>query len=169
MELFDEMSEPGAVRSREALPVAVLALAAATRTAASVRCPIDPEGLTLPSRNGWVTLHASRPDGPRSDRVAIIVERARSERVASIRLLAYGLTAREREIAALVVAGMSTRDIAARLFISPHTVQTISRASSRRRAPAPAESLSHASSSPNICRASKMGCRSTRTVRLPTR
>lgn len=120
---MDELFAPGAVRSRETLPVAVLALAAATRSRSGVRRHTDAEGLTLPSRNGWVTLHASLPDGTRSDRVAIIVERARSERVAAVRLLAYGLTAREREIAALLVAGMSTRDIVARLFISPHTVQ----------------------------------------------
>jgi DNA-binding CsgD family transcriptional regulator len=36
---------------------------------------------------------------------------------------AYGLTAREREVAAEVIAGHSTSDIAGRLFISSNTVQ----------------------------------------------
>jgi DNA-binding CsgD family transcriptional regulator len=36
---------------------------------------------------------------------------------------AYGLTAREREVSAEVIAGHSTSDIAGRLFISSNTVQ----------------------------------------------
>ena len=36
---------------------------------------------------------------------------------------AYGLTAREREVTRLVAEGLSTDAIAARLFLSPWTVQ----------------------------------------------
>jgi DNA-binding CsgD family transcriptional regulator len=39
------------------------------------------------------------------------------------RLAAHALTAREREIAVLVLRGRSTREISAALFLSPHTVQ----------------------------------------------
>jgi DNA-binding CsgD family transcriptional regulator len=37
--------------------------------------------------------------------------------------MAYGLTAREREICSSVIAGHSTADISNRLFISSNTVQ----------------------------------------------
>ena len=36
---------------------------------------------------------------------------------------AWGLTRREREVARLVIDGLSTEDIAAALFISVHTVR----------------------------------------------
>jgi DNA-binding CsgD family transcriptional regulator len=52
--------------------------------------------------------------------------RARSVTLPSIAPLisaAYGFTARERELIELVLQGRGTGEIAARLFISPHTVQ----------------------------------------------
>ena len=36
---------------------------------------------------------------------------------------AHGLSRRERELVALVIEGLDTRELAERLFISPHTVQ----------------------------------------------
>ena len=41
----------------------------------------------------------------------------------SLLMMAYGLTAREREICSEVIAGYSTADIGGRLFISSNTVQ----------------------------------------------
>ena len=41
----------------------------------------------------------------------------------SLLLVAYGLTARERDVCREVMAGHSTMDIAGRLFISANTVQ----------------------------------------------
>ena len=42
--------------------------------------------------------------------------------VADLALEAYGLTARERELAKLVLQGFSNLEIAKRLVLSPHTV-----------------------------------------------
>jgi DNA-binding CsgD family transcriptional regulator len=48
---------------------------------------------------------------------------ASGDQLLGLLLLAYGLTAREREICNEVIAGHSTADIASRLYISSNTVQ----------------------------------------------
>jgi DNA-binding CsgD family transcriptional regulator len=53
---------------------------------------------------------------------AITVEAARSEDLAPLLMRAWSLTAREREVARLVIDGLSRQDIAQALFISAHTV-----------------------------------------------
>jgi DNA-binding NarL/FixJ family response regulator len=55
--------------------------------------------------------------------VAIVLERAASPASTAIRLEAHGVTAREREIASLVARGLTNPEIAARLVLSPYTVQ----------------------------------------------
>ncbi len=53
---------------------------------------------------------------------AITLEPARSDDLAPLLMRAWALTLREREVARLVIDGLSTDDIAAALFIS-HTVR----------------------------------------------
>ena len=53
----------------------------------------------------------------------ITVEAARSEDLAPLLMRAWSLTAREREVARLVIDGLSSEDIAQALFISVHTVR----------------------------------------------
>ena len=52
-----------------------------------------------------------------------MLERAAPDQVAPLIARANQLTARETEIAILVLRGNSTSEIAAELFISPYTVQ----------------------------------------------
>ena len=56
-------------------------------------------------------------------RVAVVLRAATGEQVAQLVLETFGLSAREREIATLVVRGLSTNAISERLFLSPWTVQ----------------------------------------------
>jgi DNA-binding CsgD family transcriptional regulator len=105
------------------LPVPVRAVATSARRRAGVPGDEGPPALHVPTGAGWLTLSASLPDGGRSGRVAVVVQRTDELRAAPLRLEAYGLTAREREIATLVAAGLDTEAIAARLHLSPWTVQ----------------------------------------------
>jgi DNA-binding CsgD family transcriptional regulator len=71
----------------------------------------------------WAVLEASPLIGGNEDQVAVTIEPASGDQLMSLLLVAYGLTARERVICREVMAGHSTSDIAARLFISSNTVQ----------------------------------------------
>ena len=50
-------------------------------------------------------------------------ERSASPASTAVRLEAHGVTAREREIAGLLAAGLTNPEIAERLVLSPYTVQ----------------------------------------------
>ena len=52
-----------------------------------------------------------------------MLERTPSPQSTSIRLEAYGVTPREREIAILLAQGLTNPEIATRLVLSPYTVQ----------------------------------------------
>ena len=56
-------------------------------------------------------------------RAAIIFEPARRPELAPLIAEAYGLTQRERTITAPRGAGLSTDELASRLYLSPYTVQ----------------------------------------------
>jgi DNA-binding CsgD family transcriptional regulator len=79
--------------------------------------------VTVPGRDGWVTLHASLP-GPAIDgRVAVVLERTGGARSATLRLETFGATPREREVATLIARGLSRAELAEALVLSPHTVE----------------------------------------------
>ncbi|MFD9861922.1 helix-turn-helix transcriptional regulator [Streptomyces alboflavus] len=73
----------------------------------------------------WLTCHASCLSGPagQSGPVAVVIEPAAAADRAVLIAEAYGLTPRELQITQLVTRGLSTAEIAATLFISPHTVR----------------------------------------------
>jgi DNA-binding CsgD family transcriptional regulator len=71
----------------------------------------------------WAILEASPLIGGDEDQIAVTIQPAGGDQLISLLFAAYGLTAREREVCSEVMAGHSTSDIAARLFISSNTVQ----------------------------------------------
>jgi DNA-binding CsgD family transcriptional regulator len=102
---------------RFALMMQVMALGARTATSGSFRTRLrDADGQ-------WASLEASPLIGGDEDQIAVTIEPARGDQLISLLFAAYGLTAREREVCGEVMAGHSTSDIAARLFISGNTVQ----------------------------------------------
>lgn len=71
-------------------------------------------------------MHASvldGPDGGGHGEVAVVVEAASPDDFSPIMEAAYALTPRKREIVACLSRGLDTGEIAARLFLSPHTVR----------------------------------------------
>ena len=77
----------------------------------------------LRTRSGsWLIVHGSRVR-ERDDNVAIIIEEAKPSEIAPIVIEAYGLSEREAELTRLVLQGLSTKEIAAELHLSPYTVQ----------------------------------------------
>lgn len=103
------------------VPAAALSIAAEVRRQGRVGRSAPP--LHAPTSSGWLSLYGSLPDGPTDGRVAIVVQRADADYSVPLRLEAFGLTAREREVATLVARGLDTAAIAERLVISPWTVQ----------------------------------------------
>jgi DNA-binding CsgD family transcriptional regulator len=75
------------------------------------------------ARGRWAFLEASPLIGGDDDQVAVTIKPASGDQLIGLLLVAYGLTAREREICHEVIAGHSTADMASRLFISSNTVQ----------------------------------------------
>jgi len=96
------------------LPVSVYSVAAALATTDR------PPSLRVRAVDGgWLNLHASRL----GSQVAVVVQAAEPQSTLGLLLAAYGLTARELDVARHVLRGDSTRAIADTLHISAHTVQ----------------------------------------------
>jgi DNA-binding CsgD family transcriptional regulator len=76
--------------------------------------------------NRWLTLRAARlgDDGPPEQRdVAVTVEEAGAGERLDLFARCTGLSPRETELLGLLAAGADTREVAARMFLSAHTVQ----------------------------------------------
>ncbi|MDX6697001.1 MAG: hypothetical protein QOE65_398 [Solirubrobacteraceae bacterium] len=69
----------------------------------------------------WAVVEADRLD-PMEGTVAVTIRPAAARDVLDLRLLAYDLTDREREVATIVLEGSDIRAISERLVVSPHTV-----------------------------------------------
>jgi DNA-binding CsgD family transcriptional regulator len=112
-------------QTERVLPSVVFSVAALVRGLENRHGVAQTPKARIKSASGrWLMAHATRlerPDGARN--IAVIVEPAPAFEAGSVALRAYGLTARELEIAELVLQGFSTAEIAARLVVSELTVQ----------------------------------------------
>jgi DNA-binding CsgD family transcriptional regulator len=70
----------------------------------------------------WAIIEAARVDGM-PNMIAVNVGPAGLDDARALISRAYGLTARERELLALVLEGLDTRELAKRMFISTYTVK----------------------------------------------
>ncbi|HVM51818.1 MAG TPA: helix-turn-helix transcriptional regulator [Acidimicrobiales bacterium] len=108
------------------VPTSLFALVARARAVADGR-ERTPARLRLRDQRGrWLVLHASclsGPGSPDAGPVAVVIEAAKSAEIAPIIIEAYSLAPRERDVLSGIARGGSTAEIAAELFLSPHTVR----------------------------------------------
>ena len=123
--LLAELPGGAVSAARDALPACVLSVAGrALRSLETAGTTGEVAVARLRANNGqWMILHGAPllRDGNR--RVAVIVERGDPDRLAPLLMAAYELTDREKDVTRLVLQGEITSSIAARLFVSPQTVQ----------------------------------------------
>lgn len=72
---------------------------------------------------GFAAMEAAPLEGAGHGQVAITIRRATGDEVFDLLAKTDDLTRRERELVALMLDGLATKQLAAALFISPHTVQ----------------------------------------------
>jgi DNA-binding CsgD family transcriptional regulator len=112
---------------RRALPYAITSVVArlqALERGTETRLVPMPKVRLRTISGQWLVLHASRLSGPsRLKQIAVIFEVARPAEIAPLIVQVYELSQREGEIMQSVSRGLSTAEIAATLYISPHTVQ----------------------------------------------
>lgn len=73
----------------------------------------------------WLTIYASRTreSGSMAANTAVIIEEAKPAEIAPLIVHAYGLSPREARVTRMVLQGLSTKEIAAEIHLSPYTVQ----------------------------------------------
>jgi DNA-binding NarL/FixJ family response regulator len=73
----------------------------------------------------WLTIYASRTRESNSTaaNIAVIIEEAKPSEIAPLIVGAYGLSPREARVTRMVLQGLSTKEIAAEIHLSPYTVQ----------------------------------------------
>jgi DNA-binding CsgD family transcriptional regulator len=108
------------------LPSVVYEVARRARTLADTGRPGLPARarVRVPSQH-WLVVHGTRlrPVGSGPPTTAILVEPAHRAELVPLIVAAHELTPREREIAEMLVRGLPTAEIAAKLWLSPHTVR----------------------------------------------
>ncbi|HEX2086205.1 MAG TPA: helix-turn-helix transcriptional regulator [Solirubrobacteraceae bacterium] len=118
---MEEIDSPVRYDTGGGVPIPLELTAYAARVRATEEGETAPPG-RLRTRDGvWLNMHGSLLAG--SDQLALVVEPAKAGDVAPLIVEAYGLSRRELDVVRLVARGRSTSEIAATLFLSPHTVR----------------------------------------------
>ena len=71
----------------------------------------------------WVKIEAAELEGGEDGQIAVTLRAATATETFALLCRAYALSERERQVVVALVAGLDTRAITQRLFISPYTVQ----------------------------------------------
>lgn len=120
------ISLAGGETDSDSFPLPGTVYAVATHVAASPQRPQRPVRVRLRTAGGrWMVIRAAPlATGSRVPAgYAVTLEAAPAGDLAPLLMRAWGLTRREREVARLVIDGLSTEDMSAALFISVNTIR----------------------------------------------
>lgn len=120
--LLRELEDTASGGRGRSLPYVVYAVATRARLAHLGVGPPAQAHVRTPSGR-WLLLHGSLLEGPPQSRTAVIIEEASGLAMVPVIGQAYGLTRRESQVMHLLLQGLSTKEIAALLYISAYTVQ----------------------------------------------
>jgi DNA-binding CsgD family transcriptional regulator len=101
----------------------VQSVAACARLQSQSDTPLGTRARVQTRSGRWLLLYATRLATRGPLRIAVIIQPAAPHDVAPLVALAYGLSERECQITRLCIKGLSTKEIAQALSISPFTVQ----------------------------------------------
>jgi DNA-binding CsgD family transcriptional regulator len=115
------------VGDKQALPHSILTVVAhlqALEPELATAGPLPPKARLHTPSGQWLMLSASRLSRwGEHGQLAVLFEVARPVEIAPLIMQAYHFTKREGEVTHLILQGCATREIAATLHMSPHTVQ----------------------------------------------
>ncbi|MER5350986.1 helix-turn-helix transcriptional regulator [Kitasatospora sp. NPDC002551] len=120
-ELLGRLADP----SRTSLGVPTAFAVAAEQARRAARGVAVPQSkIRVQDGDGrWYVLHGSALKGGSEGEVTVVASPATPADAMPLYLSAYGLTAREQEVALLLVRGCDTRDVSRLLAMRPYTVQ----------------------------------------------
>jgi DNA-binding CsgD family transcriptional regulator len=122
-----ELPRPRFTRPGEAdaIPTELLAVVNQARAIEAGRTGGTARARVLSRSGHWLTIHGfgMRERAGNANRIAIVIEPAKAAETAPIMLEAYQLGPREQQVSRLVARGLPTREIAAALHLSAHTVR----------------------------------------------
>ncbi|MGI8574965.1 MAG: LuxR C-terminal-related transcriptional regulator [Egibacteraceae bacterium] len=123
--LMEELNQLPVHKGGFPLPAEAYIVCARARAQAAGRDGPEPTARVQARSGGWLTLRGECTLDHRGDvaATALVVEASRNTDVLPLFVAAHGLSQREEEIVSLLAQGRATREIAAELFISVHTVR----------------------------------------------
>ena len=103
----------------------VIAVAASLASPDTVPPWLSPWARVRGRSGRWIMIHGSRTEDAKGGETttAIIIEDAKPAEIAPIIVSAYRLTEREAEVTRRILQGLSTKEIAAEMYLSAYTIQ----------------------------------------------